>query len=190
MIKFLKRHWPLVCIGFVLIVVGLYVVQSHTNLIQSSLLNNLVSEEGLQLKNIHFTQNDSDKGMKWVLDAKEVRFSKDRRFFSFREFRLRLKPVNRPSMELKGQSGNYDKDSGEIDLRGDLQGSTDNGYKLLTEHLLYQQKDGYLKTEEPVTIIGPFFTVAGRGLYFNPEKETFRLNSDVITRLNGDSFIL
>lgn len=186
----LKKHWPLIGIGVVVIVVGLYLIEAHYEIIKAPLLTGLVTEEGLKLKNIHYIQNDPDDRMKWILDAEEVKFSKDREFLSFRQFRLRLEPENRPSIELKGKRGDYDKNSGEINLYGDLTGYTDNGYRIITQHILYKQKEGYLRTEEPVKISGPFFSVTGRGLYFNPEKETLRIISDVTTHINSDSLIL
>jgi lipopolysaccharide export system protein LptC len=60
----------------------------------------------------------------------------------------------------------------------------------VTQRLQYKQKEGYLRTEEPVKIFGPFFSVVGRGLYLNPETETLRIFSDVTARIDGDSLIL
>ena len=188
--RILKKHWPLIGIGALLIVVILYLTQAHKKTVAESILTNLVPEEGLKLKNIHYTQNDPDKGIKWTLDAKEVKFSKDRTFFSFRDFRLKVEPQERPRIELEGKRGDYDKKSGEINLHGDLLGYTDNGYRIITEHLLYSEKKRYLKTEVPVKIIGPFFTVDGRGLHFNPDKETLRIMSDVTTHINKGSLNL
>ncbi|UCF84174.1 MAG: LPS export ABC transporter periplasmic protein LptC [Desulfobacteraceae bacterium] len=187
---FLKKHWPLLGIGILLLVLSLYIIRSQKPTMKESLPPDAVTQEGLKLENISYTQNDPDEGMKWILDAKEVRFSKDKTFFSFRNFRLKLQAENRPRVELEGKRGDYDKNSGEINLRGDLRGHTDNGYRIITDHILYKEKEGYFKTDEPVKIFGPFFSVAGRGLYFNPEKEILRIISDVTTRINRDSLVL
>jgi LPS export ABC transporter protein LptC len=174
----------------VLIVVTLYLSRAYYEIIEAPFLADIGSEKGLKLKNIHYIQNDPDEGMKWILDAKEVKFSKDRKFFSFKDFRLRLEPENKPSIELEGKKGDYNKNTGEINLHGDLRGNTANGYSIFTEHILFKQKEGYLETEEPVKIFGPSFSLAGRGLYFNLEKETLRIISDVTTRIDGGSLIL
>ena len=92
-------------------------------------------EEGLRLKNIHYVENNPEKGIKWVLDANEVSFSKDRQHISFYNFRLKLEPRDSPVIELEGQSGSYNKNSNEISLKGDLRGKSDNGYTILTEEL-------------------------------------------------------
>jgi LPS export ABC transporter protein LptC len=181
---FFKKHWPLLGIAILLLVVGLYIMGAQKEIIKKSLLTDIVGEEGLKLKNVSYAQNDPTQGMSWTLDAKEVKFSKDKTFITFKDFQLKLRPKNRPTVELKGKSGDYDRSSGEINLRGDLQAYTDNGYRITTEHILYKEKDGYLKTEEPVRILGPFFSVAGRGLYFDPKKETLKISSDVTTRIS------
>ncbi|MGD9034131.1 MAG: LPS export ABC transporter periplasmic protein LptC [Desulfobacteraceae bacterium] len=190
MTRFFKKHWPLLGIAILLVVVALYMIGAQKELVKESLLPDIVGEEGLKLKNVSYAQDDPNKGMKWTLDAKEVKFSKDKTFISFKKFRLKLRPQNRPTVELNGERGEYDRNSGEINLHGDLQASTDNGYQIITEHILYKEKEGYLKTEEPVRILGPFFSVAGRGLYYNLEKETLRIYSDVTTRINKESLIL
>jgi LPS export ABC transporter protein LptC len=188
--SFLTKHWPLLGIAIVLGVVGIYIVAAQKHVIKQSSLTEVVSGEGLKLNNIHYTQNNPDDGMKWILDADEVKFSMDRTFFSFRKFRLKLEPENRPRVELEGERGNYDKKSGEIHLHGDLKGYTDNGYRIITEHLLYNQKEGYLETAEPVKIFGPFFSVAGRGLYFDLPNEILKILSDTTTRITKGSLVL
>jgi LPS export ABC transporter protein LptC len=190
MTRFFKKHWPLLGIAILLVVVGLYMIGSQKETIKNSLLADIVGEEGLKLKNVSYAQDDPNKGMKWTLDAKEVKFSKDKTFISFKDFRLKLRPQNRPTVKMQGKRGEYDRNSGEIKLHGDLQAYTDNGYQIITEHILYKEKEGYLKTEEPVRIVGPFFSVAGRGLYYNPEKEILRIYSDVTTRITKGSLTL
>ena len=188
--KLLKKHWPLILMGILLVVVSYYLIKGRHEILQGRILTDILSEEGIKLENISYTQTSPDEGVKWSLDAKEVKFSKDRQFISFSDFRLKLEPENRPSVELEGKRGDYDKNSGEINLHGDLQGYTNNGYKIITQHILYKQKEGFLRTEEPVKITGPFFSIAGRGLYFNLEKETLRIMSGVTTSIDSESFIL
>ena len=190
MTRLFKKHWPLLGIGLLLLVVALYMMGAQKVLMKEAILPDIMGEEGLKLKNISYAQNDPNQGMSWTLDAKEVKISKDKTFISFKDFLLKLKPQDRPWVELKGKRGDYDTNTGEINLHGDLEAHTDNGYRIITDHVLYKEKEGYLKTEEPVKIFGPFFSVAGRGLYFNPEKETLRIYSNVTTRITKDSLIL
>ena len=135
-------------------------------------------------------QDNPEEGAKWVLDANEVRFSEDRQHISFNDFHLKLEPENSIFIELVGNSGDYDKASNEINLRGNLKGNTGNGYNIFTGHILYKQKDGYLKTDDLVEIKGPFFSVKGKGLFVNLANETIKIMKDVVTSIEGESLVL
>ena len=106
--------------------VALYLVRSGKEIIQKTVVKEIVQGEGLKLKDIHYTHEDPEKGVKWVLDAREVLFSQDKSSFLFHDFQLSVEPENRPWLRLKGKEGNYFRDSGEIYLRGDLEGHSAN----------------------------------------------------------------
>ena len=114
----------MILMGILLVVVSYYLIKGRHEILQGQVLTDMFSEEGIKLENISYTQTSPDEGVKWNLDAKEAKFSKDRQFITFSDFRLKLEPENRPSVELEGKRGDYDKNSGEINLHGDLQGYT------------------------------------------------------------------
>lgn len=176
-------------IGLVVLLalIGYYLIKSRHAIMGDLVSAPKITDKGLKLENIHYIQNSPDEGVKWVLDAKEVEFSRDRTLMSFRHFRIKLNPENRTAIQLEGERGDYDKRSSELHLQGDLQGQTDNGYRIFTDHILYRQKEGYLKTDKPVKIIGPFFSMEGRGLYLSLDGETLSILSDVTTLINRES---
>ena len=186
---FFKRQWPLLGIGAVVALVCFYIIRSGGELTGEPILREIISGEGLKLKDIHYMHDNPDEGLKWILDAGEVRFSGDKRSIFFHEFRLRVEPENRPLFELKGEKGDYSRDSGEINLWGDLEGISGNGYKIVTEHMVINEKRGHLGTQELVKIFGPFFSVVGRGLFVDLEKERLRIESDVTTVFNKESLV-
>ena len=116
-----------------------------------------------------------------------MKFSGDKSKIFFHDFRLRVEPENRPWYRLKGKRGDYSRDSGEINLWGDLEGISDNGYRILTQHILINQKDGYLRTEDRVKIFGPFFAIEGQGLFVDFDKKRLSILSDVTTTLRKES---
>ncbi|MFH1350280.1 MAG: LPS export ABC transporter periplasmic protein LptC [Pseudomonadota bacterium] len=179
--RLLIKHWPLVGIGGLLIVVCLYLLGADYNIEQDPSLMNTSATEGLKLKNIHYSQSSPDDQLKWTLDAKDVQFSQDRQRLYFTDFLFRLEPRDRPSVKLEGKRGDYDKNSGEINLQGNLRGYTDNGFRIITEHILVKQKEGILQTEGPVKIIGPEINISGKGLYFNLKMEILQILSGVTT---------
>jgi len=190
MSKFLKKHWPLAGIGFLLAVVGFYLIQAQKDAIKKFVPFEVDFEQGLKLENIHYTQDDPDDKVKWVLDATEVTFTKDKRFVHFKDFRLKLEPENRPALEFEGLTGVYDKKAGTMTLNGNLRGRTDHGYSIATEGAVYRQKKGDIESDDPVKITGPFFSVEGRGLYVNLEKEILVIRSRVTTSIDRKALIL
>ncbi len=186
--RIIARYWPLLGIVLLSGVVIFYMARSarETESVRRPIVQEAELEEGITLSDIHYTQDDPEQGMQWVLDAEEVRFSQDRTYFSFRDFRIKLFPEGRPPLELEGRRGDYDKSRARVNLRGDLKGLSRNGYRISADHLLYNHEDGVLSTDGSVRITGPFFTVTGQGLHFDLEEERLRINSGVTTLVEED----
>jgi len=186
--SFLKRHWPLIGLGAVLLLVAFYFEKSGKDIFKTTaFIKDLMSGEGLSLKDIHYSQDDSDKKVKWVLDAKEVGLSGDKKTIRFYDFKLKVEPEGRSEFKLTGKEGTYWRDAGRIELRGNLEGSTGNGYRILTDYMLINERLGQLSTDHPVKIIGPFFIVKGTGLFADLKMERLRILSGVTTVINRES---
>ena len=187
----LKRHWPLLGLGALLLIVAFYLAKSGKELVKTTaLLKDMVSGEGLKLKDIHYRQDDPEDKLKWVLDAEEVQLSEDKKIVRFYDFDLKVEPEGRPGFKLSGKRGNYFKDSNKIELWGELKGFYGNNYEIFTEYLLVSDNLGRLSTDKPVRISGPFFTVKGRGLLADLTNETIRVLSNVTTTLKEEPEIL
>ena len=168
-------------VGVLLALVGLFVIRSGTDLFRDSTLEQVVSGKGIRLKDIHYTQEDPSKGVRWVLDAKEVRFSEDRQLIFFHGFRLKIRPTGRPAFQLTGKNGEYSRSSGEATLWGNLEGLSDDGYRILTERMLFDEKRGLLKNDRPVQLFGSFFSVSGTGLLVDLRKKKMKILATVKT---------
>jgi len=188
--RFFNKHWPLLALGILLTVVGFYLSGTQDMLFHTPTLVDAVSQEGLKLQDIRYTQNNPEGDAKWVLDAEEVAFSKDRQFMSFNNFILKLETKDRPSIYLKGKRGEYDRNTGIINLWGDLKGHTNNGYKIFTDHMIFKNKEGYLSSEASVKITGPFFSVEGLGFDFHIEKRSLRIHTQVTTSIDKGTLLL
>ena len=182
-----KRHWPLLGLGVLLLVVAFYLAKSGKELVKTTaLIKDIVSGEGLNLKDIHYRQDDPDEKVKWVLDAEEVRFSDDKKIIRFYGFKLNVEPEGKPKFELSGKRGIYYKESGKIEIWGDLRGFYGNEYQVSTEYMLISEKLGRLTTEEPVTIVGPFFKIEGKGLVADLATGIIKIESNVTTTINRE----
>ena len=184
----MKRHWPLVGLCALILLATFYFFKSGKDLLKApALLKNLMSGEGLKLEDVHYTQDNPDKKIKWVVDAREVRFSGDRKNVEFVDFKLKVEPEDRPWFTLNGKKGHYSKDSGEIELFGSIDGFSSDGYRILTEYLLINEKAGNLSTDKPVKISGPFFVVDGKGLFADLKEERIEVLSNVTTTISQGS---
>jgi len=67
----------------------------------------------------------------------------------------------------------------EIYLSGGLKGKTADGYLLYTERITIQQDENCIKSDEVVTVEGPFFRITGKGLFMDLEKKTLEILKDV-----------
>lgn len=170
----------------ILLIVALFLLTTGNRPAQSLVSNSIFSGKGLKLENIHYTQDDPDRGVKWVLDASRVKISEDKKNITFRDFQLRVKPEDPPSFKVEGKRGSYSRVSGRISLSGDVRGYSQDGYRLLTEHMEIDEIKGCLETDRPVKIFGPSFSIVGRGLFVNLREETFKIHSDVTTVLERD----
>lgn len=184
----MKRHWPLLGLLLLLLVVGFYFVKAGTKIIKTpALLKDIVSGEGLNLKDIHYAQDNPDDRVKWVLDAKEVSFSSDRKTIRFKTFILKVEPEDRSGFQLKGDRGRYTKDSGKIELWGNLDGSSEDGYRIQTDYAMINEKKGLLRSDRAVKIFGPYFQVNGRGLQADLNSKRLEVLSTVTTLIKEDA---
>jgi LPS export ABC transporter protein LptC len=188
--KLQLKYLPVMAIISLFAVIGFFLIKAAYKGAEDMALTELVPEESLRLENIHYIQDNPDEGAKWILDADEIKFSKDMQHISFNNFRFKLEPENNFTIDLVGSSGDFDRTAGEINLRGNLEGHTENGYRISTDHILYKQKEGNLSADGPVEIDGPFFSVTGSGLQVNLEKETIRIISNTKTSIKRGSLML
>lgn len=187
MSAFLKKNWPLFGIAILVVTVFFYMGRSRKEAVPKPVPAGAAAE-GVKLEDIHFTNESTAEGVRWTLDAKEVRISEDKQQISFTNFLLKLEPPNRQPVFLEGKSGHYDKSAEQLLLSGDLRGRTE-GYTISTESAVFDQKEGRLTSDEPVFITGPFFSLEGRGLAYDMATEVLQVKSDVITRITGKSWI-
>ena len=186
--NFVRKHWPLVGVGVLLLVVVFYFAKAGKDFVKTAaLLKDVISGEGVNLKDIHYRQDDPDEKIKWALDAKEVRFSEDKKTIRFFDFYLEVEAEGRPGFSLRGEKGIYFKDVGKIELRGKLDGSYGTEYRFLTEYVVINEKKGTVNNEEPVEISGPFFTVKGKGIFADLSENRIKILSNVVTTINQEA---
>ncbi len=186
--RFFKNHWLLICLGITCISVGIYVLKGFRQLPDDATLERILLKQGISLKQIHYSQGDIQEEIKWKLDAEEVRLTQENNVVSFRQFHLTVEPKGKPKVQLEGRRGEYSRITGILQMWGDLRVSSDDGYSARSEHLVFDEKNGLLTTDDPVKISGPFFTLTGKGLFVDLNKEILKIHSNVTTVLQQELF--
>ncbi len=167
-------------VGLLLAVVCYYLLTSGGNIVRGTIAESVsVDSQGIKLKELHYVQSNPDNDMTMSINAKETRSSVDGRVIRFNKFRIRVTPKDKPYFEMSGENGVYDRESGKIEVDGNLEGVSEDGYRLTTEHLQFNEKKGIVESADPIKIIGPLFSVVGRGLSVDLNKQTAKILSNV-----------
>jgi LPS export ABC transporter protein LptC len=183
MIKIPKKYLPIAGIVILFLALGYFLIKTPGSKgINKKAISELPPDAGITGNNLHLVEEHGEEGYKFILDADKATASQNEERVTLTGVGLRFESKDGHNMEIKGAEG--DKIQNEISLKGGVQGRSNDGYSLSTEYIVYNQKEGVLKTDELVKMSGPFFSVSGRGLLFKPEGETLKIISDVTTIIN------
>ncbi len=169
MSKFISRYWTLIGIAIALSFVGYYSIigykksrKAHKEKIK--VIEKMIPSYALELRDVHYVNDDPKKDIKWELDAKKVRFSKDKTVILFSDFHLIVHEKGKQDFSLSGEKGRYERKKGLIYLEKNIEAIYAKKYHLYTEHLVFNEDTGKGYSNDPVRIKGPFFEIEGRGL--------------------------
>ena len=176
--------------GFLIATVTVFLFQARKGPVQQTVGQDKQSEAGIRLKDIHYVQDDPANKVKWTLDASEAKLSKDQQFVTFINFHVTLKPENKPVVTMQGKQGEFDKRTGRLVLQGDLVAEIEDGYRFTTEQAVYHHKEGYLETDKAVKISGASFSIEGKGLFLDVDKQKMQILSNVTTLIQGEPPVL
>jgi LPS export ABC transporter protein LptC len=181
--------FPIIGILVLLMIVAFFLFKVPRLAMISSKLPDLIPGESLKINDIEYSQDYKNGEGKWELKAKEGHFFDKKQLVTLKDVTLRLDSFKENSFIIKGDEGDYFRETGEITLRGDVIGNSTNGYQIETSLLIYKQKDESVETDKPIRVIGPFFQVRGDGLYIDLKKKIFTVKGDVITTITKGDFL-
>lgn len=181
MARLSKKSLPLIGILILLSVVGLFLIKTETDKSEKVAPDREIPKADISSENFKVTETDPDKGTKLTMEADEGNYSteKGEEAGRFKGFRLKYQIKDTPAFELEGESGEFDRTKNEINLSGGLKGKTSEGYLIYTERITIQQNENCIKSDEAVTVEGPFFRITGKGLFVDLEKKTLEILEEV-----------
>jgi LPS export ABC transporter protein LptC len=177
--------WPIGGIFLLLMIAGFFLFKTPKLVMVSSTTSNLIPGESLKVSDIKYSQDYKNGEGKWELKAKEAHFFDETQLVALKDVLLTFDSFKRNSFTIKGNEGEYFRKTGKIILKGDVTGSSTNGYQIETGLLIYRPKDESMETDEPIRVIGPFFRVRGDGLYVDLKREKFMVKSNVCTTITS-----
>lgn len=180
--------WPVAGIFLLLIITAFFLFKVPYLVMVSSTTSKLIPGESLKISDIKYSQDYKNGKGKWELKAKEAHFLNKSQIVALKDVFLKLDSIEKNSFTIKGDEGDYFRESGKIILRGNVMGRSTNGYQIETNLLIYRQKDESVETDKSIKIIGPFFEVNGDGLYIDLKREKFTVKKNVCTTVMGGVF--
>ena len=179
--KIPAKIWPIGGIFFLLLVGAFFVFKVPQVDMESPTPSGLKAGESLRLSEINYSQDYRNGEKKWELRAKEGCFRNKNQMLSLKDVLLRLDPAKTTSFTIKGNEGDYFRESGRIVLRGEVVGRSDDGYQIETSLLAFSEKEECVETDSAIRVTGPFFHVKGDGLVIDLRRKTFTVKGNVCT---------
>lgn len=93
------------------------------------------------------------------------------------------------SANLTSDSGIYHKETGEVELIGNVKVVSKDGSTLLTDKAVWSQTDKEVSTDEIVRITHEKMVAVGKGGMANSEKKSAMLNKDVTVTIEPDTTV-
>ena len=180
--------WPIAGIFFLLVVAAFFLFKVPHLIMVSSTTSNLIPGESQKVSDIKFSQDYKNGEGKWELKATEAHIFDKSQIVALKDVFLELDTLKDESFTIKGNEGDYFRESGKIILKGEVIGRSTNGYQIETSLLIYRQKDECVETDEPVRVVGPFFRVKGDGLYVDLKRKKYVVKKNVRTTVMGGVF--
>lgn len=181
--------WPIGGILVLLVIVALFLFRVPRLVNVSSKTSTWRPGESLKICDVRYSQDYKNGEGKWELKAKEGHFFDKTQMVALKDVLLKLEPSKDRSFTIKGNEGDYFRESGEVILRGDVMGRSANGYRIETSLLIYREKEEAVETDKPIRVIGPFFEVSGDSLYIDLKESTFTVKRNVLTTLSKGDFL-
>ena len=178
------KAWPIGGIFLLLLAGAFFIFKVPQVDVESPAPSGLKAGESLRLSEINYSQDYKNGERKWELRAKEGCFRNKDQMLILKDVSLRLDPAKTTSFTIKGNEGDYCRESGRIVLRGEVVRRSDDGYLLETDLLAFSEKEECIKTDSAISVSGPFFHVKGDGLVIDMRRKTFTVKGNVCTTFN------
>ena len=133
----------------------------------------------MHLDKIHYTSTN-DQGVKeWELKASTANYFKDNNVAEFEDVDVIFYSEEERTFTVRGDTGILNTETKDIELSGNVIGTSSDGYRFQTEFLAYEAEKQQATTDKKVLLESPQFNLEGWGMVMDLEKEKVFLLNDV-----------
>ncbi len=172
------RFWLLLLIGSVLASVVFFLTTNTQDRLLPERFELSQTDADLRIKDVFLTE---DKGGEkaWELKADWARVYRENNKTLLEDLRVKVFIENRKPIHITGESGELNNESKDIQIRGNVEVVSEDGYTLRTEELKWLSEKREIVTEKAVWIAGKTFRLNGNGLRLKVDEQRFWLENKV-----------
>jgi len=178
-IRFKKKTWiiaGLACLLVLSVFVALRAVNERKA--PQKLLKVMAENIDLQVKNVVYT-DVGQSGEKWEIKADTVQYLRKENLALFEKIRVRMLTADGKSFILTGDKGRFQTERKDIEIVGNVEGTSDRGERFTTDKLSYNNAEGKIYTDSAVTMESGQLKIKGTGLTVNMKSGELNLVSRV-----------
>ena len=139
----------------------------------------LPSGVDLALQDINYTHSEAGVA-RWRLVAKQVQHRSEQQGVVVADLQLTFfDPEGIEQGKLTARNGLVNADFSVVEVRGEVQIVSRNGYTLQTDHLTYRQEDRSIRTDAPVRLISTDMQLDGVGMTVDLAKQRLQVHDKV-----------
>lgn len=151
----------------------------------SSISAEATSEDAnLTLNNFEY-HDVSDGRTRWSLQASSARYFEEKRETVLSQVSAVFFQKNGDQVNLQGDTGILHNDSKDMEIIGNVNVNYGDGYRLLTDQLVYTRAKELIHTQAPVFMEGQGFILKGIGMRLEMENRTLSVLKHIETDLQG-----
>lgn len=175
--KILKKVLLLVSLSLI-ILISIFLFKNKNNLPKS--FDITIADTGIDVSIENFHLIEEKKGIKqWELNADRAEVINSERITRLRSISMDFFRKSGNNILVTADSGIIKNDNNDIDLKGNVKVSSNDGYVLETENLKWMSEEKMVQTDDEVDINGTDVRITGKSLTVDVENETLEIFSNV-----------
>ncbi len=133
----------------------------------------------MHLDKIHYTSTNDQGVTEWELKASTANYFKGNKVAEFEDVDIIFYSEKERTFTVRGDTGILNTETRDVELSGNVIGTSSDGYRFQTEFLSYEAAKQQARTDKKVLLESPQFNLEGWGMVMDLEKEKVFLLNDV-----------